>query len=123
MPPVPAREIPALLSEMQLGIIPYVCNKLTAAIYPLKVNEYLAMGIPVVMTPFASIGETDEVVYRAYSSNSFKQSISLALEEPGDSLKNKRLSLARKADWLERSNQLCELIEQYQDKQATSLPL
>jgi hypothetical protein len=103
-----------------VGIIPYVCNELTAAIYPLKVNEYLAMGLPVVVTPFASMGEADEVVYIAKNARLFIANIEMALTETDDRLKQQRLNIARKADWKERSTQLMEIIERYNTN--TSIP-
>ena len=39
-----------LMFKFDLGIIPYKVNKFTDCVYPCKLNEYLAMGIPVVST-------------------------------------------------------------------------
>ena len=113
MPPVASDEIPALMSRMDAGIIPYKLNALTAAIYPLKANEYLAMAMPVVMTPFASIGEADEVVYRASTSEAFKKSIIKALAEDSEALRQSRIAIAQKADWQERSEQLDNILKKY----------
>ncbi|MFW5700288.1 MAG: glycosyltransferase, partial [Cyclobacteriaceae bacterium] len=46
-------EIPAYLKYINCTIIPFKVNKLTQSIYPLKVNEYLAAGKPVVSTNFS----------------------------------------------------------------------
>lgn len=113
MPPVATDEVPKLMSDMQLGIIPYKLNSLTAAIYPLKANEYLAMGLPVVMTPFASIGEADKVIYRASNSHDFKESICEALEQNNAGLQEERISIAKKADWNTRAQQLLSIIKTY----------
>lgn len=112
-PPVSAQEIPSLMSNMDVGIIPYVLNDLTAAIYPLKANEYLAMGMPVVMTPFASIGEADEVVYTSSTSNSFKEALQNAIAEKDESQRQRRIDIAKKADWQQRAAQLQQYIEKY----------
>ena len=111
MPPVPSDQIPQIQSAIDVGIIPYVCDDLTAAIYPLKANEYLAMGLPVVMTPFATIGEADSVVYLAKDAKAFKQSIETAIAQNNELLIKKRVDIARKADWSERANQLKNIIE------------
>lgn len=42
------KDLPAYLSYFDIGIIPFRTNKLTESINPLKVYEYLAMGVPVV---------------------------------------------------------------------------
>jgi 3-deoxy-D-arabino-heptulosonate 7-phosphate (DAHP) synthase len=37
-------ELPVLLSQIDVAIIPFVKNEFTRNIYPLKINEYLAAG-------------------------------------------------------------------------------
>lgn len=116
LPPVASDQIPQLMCEMHAGIIPYKRNALTSAIYPLKANEYLAAGLPVVMTPFASIGEADNVVYRACTYEEFTKSICQALEENDPALQQKRINIARKADWATRAQQLIAIIKAYKAK-------
>jgi teichuronic acid biosynthesis glycosyltransferase TuaH len=120
-PPVPTEKIPYMQRQVDAGIIPYVCNELTAAIYPLKANEYLAMGLPVVITPFASLGEADDVIYIASHAAAFVNSLKLALHENDDPLKQRRIAIARKADWKERSTQLMDLIDTYSAAGQTAL--
>jgi glycosyltransferase involved in cell wall biosynthesis len=111
--PVPSESIPLIQRQMDIGIIPYVCNQLTAAIYPLKANEYLAMGLPVVMTPFASLGEADEVIYRAVDAQAFADCLEKALTENNLALKQKRYAIAKKANWNERAIGLMNIIDKY----------
>jgi len=47
-------ECPAYLQHIDVGMIPFRITELTAAIYPLKINEYLALGLPVISTSFSS---------------------------------------------------------------------
>jgi glycosyltransferase involved in cell wall biosynthesis len=49
----PLHELPALLQHMDVVLIPFLLNTLTRSIYPLKINEYLAAGKPVVSTSFS----------------------------------------------------------------------
>ncbi|MDQ2753473.1 MAG: glycosyltransferase [Bacteroidota bacterium] len=116
IPPVAADEVPKLMSDVQVGIIPYKLNSLTAAIYPLKANEYLAMGLPVVMTPFASIGEADDVIYRAGNSEDFISSLQNAFLQNNTELQEERISIAKKADWQIRAQQLMSFIKTYKTK-------
>ncbi len=110
LPPVAPECIPQLQSKINVGIIPYVLNSLTKAIYPLKANEYLAMGLPVVITPFASLGLADEVVYTAANSADFKSCLTLAIQPQSEEITNKRLEIAKNADWQQRTNQLMAFI-------------
>jgi teichuronic acid biosynthesis glycosyltransferase TuaH len=61
-PPVKPDEVPALLSKCDVGLIPYLCTDYTKNIYPLKINEYLAVGVPVVLTAFADLPEFNAIV-------------------------------------------------------------
>lgn len=47
---VPASELPAVLSELSVGLTPYVVDEFNQASFPLKTLEYLAAGLPVVST-------------------------------------------------------------------------
>lgn len=47
------RACPPYLRHVDICIIPFAVNALTASIYPLKINEYLAIGKPVLATPFS----------------------------------------------------------------------
>ncbi len=53
--------LPAVLRGADVGLIPYARNELTDAIFPMKVYEYLAAGLPVVATRLPSIGGVPEV--------------------------------------------------------------
>lgn len=59
---VPQEDLPKLISALDACLIPFVKNELTQAIYPLKINEYLAMGKPVVSTDFADLSDFDKLI-------------------------------------------------------------
>ncbi|HEY7960762.1 MAG TPA: glycosyltransferase [Solirubrobacteraceae bacterium] len=48
-------ELPAVLRGADAAIIPYACNELTASVFPMKVYEYLAAGLPVLSTPLPAL--------------------------------------------------------------------
>ena len=47
---IPYNELPAMVSGWSACFLPYLINKLTETISPLKIKEYLATGKPVVST-------------------------------------------------------------------------
>lgn len=51
----PQRELPAYLLHANVGIIPFIPGDVTNFVNPLKVYEYVAMGLPVVATQMAGI--------------------------------------------------------------------
>ena len=61
-PAVARREIPALIAHADAGIIPHVRSRLTEAMSPLKLYEYLAGGRPVAAAELPGIvGVSDRV--------------------------------------------------------------
>src|SRR4051812_8969295 len=53
--------LPRVLRGADAGIIPYASNQLTASIFPMKVYEYLAAGLPVVATPLPALAGVEEI--------------------------------------------------------------
>ena len=49
------QELPRYVKGFDVGIVPYRLTEYTANVYPTKLNEYLAMGIPVVATDLPEI--------------------------------------------------------------------
>jgi glycosyltransferase involved in cell wall biosynthesis len=54
-------ELPAVLAAADIGLIPYAINDLTRSVFPMKVYEYLAAGLPVVSTPLPALLGVEDV--------------------------------------------------------------
>jgi glycosyltransferase involved in cell wall biosynthesis len=54
-------ELPAVLRAADAGLIPYEVNELTSSVFPMKVYEYLAAGLPVVATPLPALAGVEGV--------------------------------------------------------------
>ena len=54
-------ELPDVLRAADAGLIPYARNELTESIFPMKVYEYLAAGLPVVATPLPALAGVADV--------------------------------------------------------------
>jgi glycosyltransferase involved in cell wall biosynthesis len=48
-------QLPAVLRAADVGLIPYARNELTESIFPMKVYEYLAAGLPAISTPLPAL--------------------------------------------------------------------
>ena len=51
----PHDQLPYYIKGFDVGIVPYVCNDFTEGVYPSKLNEYLAMGIPAVCSAVGNV--------------------------------------------------------------------
>ncbi len=54
-------QLPSVLRGADAALIPYARNQLTSSIFPMKVYEYLAAGLPVVATPLPSLADVAEL--------------------------------------------------------------
>jgi glycosyltransferase involved in cell wall biosynthesis len=54
-------DLPAVLRGASAALIPYAINDLTASVFPMKVYEYLAAGLPVVATPLPALSGVAEI--------------------------------------------------------------
>jgi len=54
-------ELPAVLRGADAGLIPYAINDLTRSVFPMKVYEYLAAGVPVLSTPLPALVDVEGV--------------------------------------------------------------
>jgi glycosyltransferase involved in cell wall biosynthesis len=58
----PYDSIPAYISNFDCCLIPFKINRLTEAVNPIKLREYLAAGRPVVSTPLPEVSQYGDVV-------------------------------------------------------------
>ena len=112
--PLCLEKIAALMAYSDCAIIPFLVNTLTESIYPLKVNEYLAAGLPVVSSNFSlDIAAFCPDIYLASNQNDFIQKVGLALSEEKDSsIKKRRQEVAKENNWEARMQEIVSLVEQ-----------
>jgi glycosyltransferase involved in cell wall biosynthesis len=58
----PPAILPSWVQKFDVCWIPFIKNELTAGIYPLKINEYLAADKPVVSTCFSDLSDFESVI-------------------------------------------------------------
>lgn len=98
-------ELPAVLRGADAAIIPYAINELTASIFPMKVYEYLAAGLPVVATALPSLAEERGVV-RATSAEEMAARLAEALTADTPALRAERSRAAAAHSWTVRLEEL-----------------
>lgn len=109
-PPVKPNEVPALLATYDVGIIPYIANELNKNIYPLKINEYLAVGVPVVMTAFADLPDFYDIISVADSSDEFVKLLQKEITEDSDRSIKSRIDFASKNSWDSKAEEFDSLL-------------
>lgn len=104
-------ELPAYLQYFDCCIIPYKVNTLTASIYPLKINEYLAAGKPVISTNFSEdINSFKNVAYIVNTHAEFTEIIDRAIDENVINRKVARMEAASANSWEKRVEEFWNII-------------
>ena len=115
-------ELPAYLHYFDCAIIPFLCNTLTRSIYPLKINEYLSAGKPVISTPFSEdIKGFEEFIYLSNGTKEhFVQLIKQAIKEDSKDKIKARIDLAGTNTWSARVEQFWTLVDQQLEKKQST---
>ncbi len=108
------KELPNYLQYMDCTIIPFLKNKVTKSIYPLKINEYLGAGRAVIATDFSEdILSFSDLIYIGYDHQDFIEKIDQAINENNESMIRKRLDKASRNTWSDRVVEFWEMIENH----------
>jgi glycosyltransferase involved in cell wall biosynthesis len=105
-------ELPQYLQYFDCTLIPFKKNVLTRSIYPLKINEYLAAGRPVIATDFSEdIKGFSEVIYIGRDHQEFVQLIDRALSENDGAKIAARTKVALSNTWTARVEAFWKILE------------
>lgn len=80
----PYDSMPAYLAAFDCCLVPFKVNRLTAAVNPIKLREYLAAGRPVVSTPLPSVLKYGAVIELADGADAFSAGVLRSLEPAAD---------------------------------------
>ena len=113
---LPHTSIPRFVKGFDVGIVPYVDTPYTRSVIPTKMNEYLAMGTPVVATDLPEIRRFVEthgdVVDVAASADAFVDAVRGAVAKRSIIQTQQRISVARTNSWDERIARMSTLVEE-----------
>ncbi|WP_440134251.1 glycosyltransferase [Chitinophaga sancti] len=115
----PSEELPAWIHSFDVCINPQVLNEMTIGNYPRKIDEYLALGKPVVATDTVAMRMFASYVYLCSSPADYLAQIETALQE-GDniSLQEARKAFALSHTWEQCIGLMGAYLEQTQNVEA-----
>ena len=99
--PKPLEALPRYQQHMDVSLLCYKVNAYTNCVYPLKLHQYLASGIPVIGSRIRSLEDFDSVIDLADTADEWDLCIKKALL-PDNDLEGKavkRRELAKQHDW------------------------
>lgn len=108
-------ELPAYIQHFDVCLNPQKVNPITEGNYPLKIDEYLAIGKPVVATSTHTMREVfAEYTHLATDVDSYLYAIQKALGETEDAeLKNARIAFAQTHSWAHSVEKIYKAIDIY----------
>jgi glycosyltransferase involved in cell wall biosynthesis len=99
-----------VLRAADAAIIPYAANELTRSIFPMKVYEYLAAGLPVVATPLPALAGVTEIAVAADAAT-MAERLDEALAADSPARRAERSRAASGHSWERRLDEIAEWID------------
>src|SRR5262249_30538860 len=105
----PYAALPDVLRGAQAALIPYRASALTASIFPMKVYEYLAAGLPVVATPLPALEGVAEIAIAA-DAPATVAALERAVADDDDAARAARSAAAAAHSWDTRLTEIAAAI-------------
>jgi len=110
---IPKNKVPEYMNALDVCLNPQLVNEITIGNYPRKVDEYLALGKPVIATATKTMELFKEHVYLCSSLEEYKAAVEKALAENNEVNKNNRIRFARSHSWENNVQAIYKYIQQY----------
>ncbi|MEK7873854.1 MAG: glycosyltransferase [Chloroflexota bacterium] len=104
-------DLPRYVANFQVGLIPFVINELTRQVYPLKLHEYLACGLPVVSTDMEEVRPFGDFACVARTREEFERGIETSLREASPALRERRVAVASAHSWSARAQDILRALD------------
>jgi len=95
----PYEQIPHYGKCFDVAVMPWRQNRWIETCNPIKLKEYLALGKPVVSTPFMELQKYDDLIYQARTPAAFAVCIKKAISQDNPALVNLRRKKVQQASW------------------------
>lgn len=111
-----AHQLPEYIAAFDVAINPQAVNDLTIGNYPRKVDEYLAMGKPVVATYTEAMIYFEKYVYLSKSAQEFAELIGRAIAEDNEQIAEERITFAKSHTWENNAENIYQVMEKVMEE-------
>jgi glycosyltransferase involved in cell wall biosynthesis len=108
----PLADLPAYLKALQVALIPYRANELTRNIFPLKLFEYMAAGLPIVAAALPELRPHPGSVALAERVSDYPDLVRQALAGDSAEARAERAAEAAGNSWDQRVEEISVLVEE-----------
>ena len=102
----PHGEIPGLMASLDVALMPWLTNEWIRHANPIKIKEYLAVGLPVVSTWYPELARYEDVVRVADGRDDFVAQVRAALADDDETGPSRRRAEVLPDSWDRRAAQL-----------------
>ena len=114
----PHAELPCYMAGLDAIYLPYVLDEFTKHIFPAKIQECLALGMPVVATALPALEPFKGVVSLVRPGEVFEEALKTAITEDEPERRQQRQDLARANSWDSRYEDIRTLVEEARARKA-----
>ena len=107
---IPKKMVPAYMDTLQVCLNPQVLNEITNGNYPRKVDEYLALGKPVIATKTATMELFRDHAYLCSGVGDYREAVENALQDTSEETKKQRILFAQSHSWKNNVDRLYKCI-------------
>jgi len=105
-------DLPRYASRFDVGLIPFVTNKLTKAVNPLKLMEYYALGLPVLATRLPELERAEGPITLASTESEFCRGLRAIFENgTKQEAAEDAVQAARRNTWDQRVERFSEFLD------------
>ncbi|MEG1544050.1 MAG: glycosyltransferase [Tannerellaceae bacterium] len=95
----PKKQVPNYIQSFDICLNPQLVNDVTIGNYPRKIDEFLALGKPVIATATDTMQLFKDYVYLCHSVDDYQQAIQFALSETDKHIILNRIQFANTHSW------------------------
>src|SRR6185295_12470448 len=114
------QSLPGFAKGFDAAILPFKINRLTEAVNPIKLREYLAAGLPVVSTPLPEAKPYSGFVRIADTPDQFVIALEAAVKDGSETAVRERMEAVKDEGWHARVELLSTLVGNSSDQHAVA---
>ncbi len=115
-------QLPYYINRFDVCLIPYLKSGYTSTVYPTKLNEYHALGKPVVSTDLPEVvnfnKDNDNLIFVAKTHREFAEIVRDVIRGQETILVERRIGSAKKNSWIKRIEEMSHLIEEGMERKS-----